>query len=302
MNLFGSRKRRFEIEANRFGPYNVVKVIHDGEKAMVYQAKHRTDGQVVAIKAYKKDFNRAALGIRKKYGIPGEGEIGVALTKACNKKQWPICKVFGYGHEFEKSDGNEYIVMEYVDGVNLKHLVSCRHELLARCRSQIIRRIVRGLAVLHAHDLVHRDFCTDNVIVTSSVRVKIIDLGFTARAGIAFEERSGTPSYMAPEQVQAQALSPRSDIYAFGVVLYEILTCRLPFTSSVAGDSPRQIAKRHKEIMDKQVNTPPVPPRQIDPNISEHLEAAALRCLAKDPNDRFADVAELFEAIKQAEE
>ena len=301
MNLFGNRKRRFEIEANRFGPYNVVKVIHDGEKAMVYQAKHRTEGHVVAIKAYKKEFNRAALEIRKKYGIPGEGEIGVALTQACDRKQWPICKVWSQGHEFDRPDGNEYIVMEYVDGVNLKHLVSCRHEVLQRCRARIARRIVRGLAVLHSHDLVHRDFCTDNVILDGSTQVKIIDLGFTSPSGIAFEERSGTPSYMAPEQAQAHALSARTDIYAFGVVLYEILTCRLPFTSSVVGDSPRQIAKRHKEILDKQVNALPVPPRQIDPKISKQVDAVTMRCLAKAPDERFASALELFEALKQAE-
>lgn len=300
MALFGRRKRRFEIDANRFGPYNVVKVIHDGDKATVYQAQHRTEGQVVAVKAYKKDFNKTALRLSKKYGIPGEGEIGVTLTQAEEGDHWPIVKVFDYDKEFGRSRGNEYIVMEYVDGVNLKHLVSCGHDMVTRHTGRIIGRIVKGLAVLHSHNLVHRDLCTDNIIVTNAVRVKIIDLGFTAPAGMAFDERSGTPSYMAPEQIKAQTLTVRTDIYAFGVVLYEILTGRLPFTTNVKGDSPRQLALRHQEIMDQQVGRQPKPPREVDPRISEPLNAIVMRCLAKDPQKRFPNVRDLFRALREA--
>ncbi len=302
MNPFRRRKRRYEIEANRFGPYNVVKLVHDGDKARVYQGQHRATRQVVALKAYKKDFNKAALEIRRKYDIPGEGEVGLAVTQACEGKRSPIVRVLGQGREFDKSNGNQYIVMEYVEGVNLKHMVSCRDRALAENRLQWLFEIARGLAVLHSLRFIHRDFCTDNVIVADSGDIKIIDLGFAAPPGIAFEERSGTPSYMAPEQIRAQALSERTDIYSFGVVMYELLTFRLPFTSSIQGDSPKQIAARHKEIMDKHLKEFPVPPRRLDPEIPELLEAIAMTCLEKLPDKRFQSARELLDALKTAAE
>ncbi len=300
MNLFGRRKRRYEIEANRFGPFNVVKVIHDGEKALVYQAQHRTTRQVVAIKVYKRGFNKAALNIQRKYAIPSEGEVGLAITKAHEGKRSPIVKVFDHGREFGKANGNQYIVMEYVEGVNLKHMVSCRDTLLSEHRDALLRRIARGLAALHQLALIHRDFCTDNVIVTNGIKTKIIDLGFTVKPGIAFEERSGTPSYMAPEQIRGQVLTEQTDIYGFGVVMYELLTYRLPFTSKITGDSPRKLVARHKEIMDKHLKEFPVPPRQVDPEIPKLLEAITMCCLEKKPEERFQDARELMGALKRA--
>jgi len=300
MAIFRKRKRTFQIDANRFGPYHVVKIVHDGEKATVYQAEHRVEGDKAAIKAYKPEFNRAVLELRRKYNLPSEGQIGVSLTQADPEHKWPIVRVYGHGREFDKGSGNEYIVMEYVDGVNLKHLVNCDHEVLRTHGSGILRRVVRGLAALHVHKLIHRDFCTDNVIVSGGGKVTIIDLGFTAPTGIAFEERSGTPSYMAPEQVQAQPLTVQTDIYAFGVVMYEVLARRLPFVSAIVGDSPRDQARRHRELMDMHVRVQPKPLRQLDPEADPELEAIVMRCLAKDSGDRFGDMVELYTALAEA--
>ncbi|MBM4078598.1 MAG: serine/threonine protein kinase [Planctomycetes bacterium] len=289
----------FQIGQNRFGHYNIVRVIHDGEKAMVYEGRHQTDGRLAAIKAYKFDYNRTALSLRKKYGIKGEGEVGMELNppQGTPSEQHPVVITYEYGTEFGKSNTNEYIVQEFIEGVALKHLIGCSHPMLAKHKTSIIRQVCQGLQYIHGRGMIHRDFCSDNVIVSSAGRCKIIDLGFTVPKGLKFEERGGTPSYMSPEQINADTLLFTTDIYSLGVVLYETLTGRLPFISGVTGDSPRELQKRRMELMEKHLREKPAPPSQLAPSVPKALDAFVLKCLEKKPQDRFQDMKTVLAAL-----
>ncbi len=189
-------------------------------------------------------------------------------------------------------DGNQhYIVMEYVAGVTLKQLINREAPFAVPRAVRIAEQIARGLHAAHRAGLIHRDIKPQNIIVTDEGQVRITDFGVAkSRLSTAMTETGvalGTVDYIAPEQAQGRPATPQSDIYALGVVLYEMLTGRLPFT----GDNPVAVAMKH-------ISQPPIPPRHYNPQIPLALEAIVLRALAKDPAQRYASALELAEALQ----
>lgn len=186
-----------------------------------------------------------------------------------------IVRVYDVGN-----DGDvHYIVMEYIAGSDLKEIITLDAPLPVGRTLKIVQQIAEALEVAHRSGLVHRDVKPQNVLMDSEDRVHLSDFG------IAKSDRSsaytdpgttfGTADYLAPEQGQGLGATPRSDIYALGIVTYEMLTGRLPFT----GDNPLAVAMQHVQA------TPP-PPRQYNPAIPAQLEAIILSAMAKDPNQR----------------
>src|SRR3712207_3949302 len=177
-------------------------------------------------------------------------------------------------------DGTYYIAMEYLPGRSLKQLVRDHGALEPALAVSIVLQILKAARFAHRRGVVHRDIKPHNVIVDDEGRAKVTDFGI-ARAGASDMTQTGsimgTAQYLSPEQAQGQAVTPRSDLYSIGVILYELLTGRVPFT----GDSAVTIAL-------KQVSEPPLPPRQLVPSIPPELEAIVLRALEKDPARRFA--------------
>jgi serine/threonine-protein kinase len=287
--------------SRRFGSYHVVRVLHDGEKACVYEGRPPKGGEGVAIKAYKPLYNRTARRMRKRYGLRTEGEIGRLVAPSDAPEDFPVVRTFGEGWEFGDPSRCYYVVMEFVDGLNLKHLIGCADRWLAGHRPQVALAAARGLAAIHERGLVHRDVCTDNVVVRKDGRVKLIDLGFAAPEGIRFEEKSGTPSYMAPEQFDNKPLTAAADIYSFGVVLYELFTGRLPFVSRYSATNPDTVMRRTVELRDMHLREPPVPPREAAPGLPERLNDAILRCLEKLPADRFENMTRLCIELAQVD-
>jgi len=299
---FFRHKRTLQVEANRFGDYNVTKLLHDGEKAFVYHARHQGNGHAAAVKAYKFDHHRAVEGLMKKYGIPHEGEVGKRLNppEGTNPADHPLVVTHDYGREFGRFDGKLFIVLEYIDGVNLKNMIGCAHPDLKHRRTAILLKTCDALHLIHSIGFIHRDFCADNVIVRPDGGVKVIDLGFAAPCGMRFEERSGTPTYMSPEQINAEELGPASDIYSFGVVAYELYTHQPPFVSSVAGEAIENLVRRRAELMQMHLRQPPAPPHEIAPKINRGIEEVIMKCLAKDPSERFRTILEVKNAIIRA--
>lgn len=274
--------------SRRFPNYNIVRVIHEGEKAFVYQARSVKDDRLYAVKVYKPAYHRTARRMLKRYHIRHEGEVGMVLNPPAGipESDYPIVKTISFNREFGGMDGSLYIVLEFVDGFSVKRMVGCGHPLLRQRRLDIARSVARGLSIMHEKGFVHRDLCSDNVLMMKEGPVKLIDLGFAAPAGIGFEEKSGTPSYMSPEQCAGRPLNPASDLYSFGVVLYEMYTGKLPFTSSLPADNPKTAARRVSELMQQHIRAKPPAPSEVAKDVPERVEALILQCMEKNPERR----------------
>jgi serine/threonine-protein kinase len=192
-------------------------------------------------------------------------------------------------------DGSPYIVMEYLDGAPLAAIFKRAGRIALGTLARIVGDVLGALAAAHAKGIVHRDLKPDNVFISPSGRVTVLDFGI---AKLVREDRSsstrtgallGTPAYMSPEQARSQPLDARTDLYAAGVMLYEGATGALPFVAANLFD----LLKLHVEAK-------PAPPRNRNAEIPAALEAVILRALAKDPADRFASAAEMRAALATA--
>jgi serine/threonine-protein kinase len=188
-------------------------------------------------------------------------------------------------------DGTYYIAMEYLEGRSLKELIEAGLPLDTAI--SIIRQILEAARFAHRHRIVHRDLKPQNVIVDDEGHATVTDFGI-ARAGVSEITQTGsvmgTAHYLSPEQAQGLEVTPSSDLYSIGVILYEALTRRVPFE----GDSAVAVAL-------KQVSQTPLRPSAINPHVSPALDAVVMRALAKNPGERFAD-AEAFSAALDAAE
>lgn len=279
-------------EPRRFGDYDIVRIIHEGEKSCVYQVCSRGDDHQAAVKVYKPLYNRTARRICKRYNLRREGEMGLLL----NPKQgepadsWPIVRTLSYGYEFGDPGKCYYVVLEHVDGLNAKHLLGCEDPLFREERMNVACTVGHALSILHNRGLIHRDICMDNVLISRDRMVKLIDLGFMAPVGIVFEEKSGTPSYMSPEQFLLKPLREASDIYAFGVLLFELFTGELPFVSRYPSGNPELAPRRMSELTAMHVKAPPPKPSDKAADLPDGVEAIILKCLEKNPDKRYSDM------------
>jgi len=291
-------------ETRRFGDFLLVRPVHDGEKAFVYQARRPPAPELYALKVYKPAYDRTSRRIQKRYGLSCEGEVGLLLTPAtaAPDPNFPIVRTLAYGWEYNDPARCQYLVQEFVDGANLKHMVACADPRLRAKRLEILQAAGAALEIIHERGFVHRDVCSDNILLARDGRTKLIDLGFTAPAGIAFEEKSGTPSTMSPEQCEARRLGPTSDIYSFGVVLFEVFTGSLPFSGTRGPDNPALVARRASELMQKHLHDAPPRPSQVAPDLPEGLEPIILRCLDKAPERRYPNMKELLRDLAKLQE
>jgi len=276
----------------RFGGYRPVRIVHDGEKSVVYEARSGDDDVPYALKVYKPLYNRTARRICKRYRIPTEGEVGQMLNPppGQDERNYPIVRTVAHGWEYDDRTRPYYLVLEFVDGFNLKHLIGCEHPLLEQCRLDVAVSLGHALERIHGRGLVHRDVCTGNVLLYRDGRPKLVDLGFAAPQGLKFREKSGTPSYMSPEQFLIQPIYPTSDIYSYGVVLFELFTGRLPFTSALPSNQPQLVMRRSRELMDKHLKQTPPRPSRANPALPPALHRVVLRCLEKSPERRYRNM------------
>jgi len=192
-------------------------------------------------------------------------------------------------------EGTSYIAMEFVSGRTLKQLITATDPpapLPAQQAVDLTVQILRAARFAHRRGIIHRDFKPQNVIIDDEGRAKVTDFGI-ARAGASDMTQTGsilgTAQYLSPEQAQGHAVGARSDLYSIGIILYELLTGRVPFEAESA-----------VTIALKQVSEAPVPPSEINPRVTPELESVVLRALAKEPRDRFADADEFIAALDAA--
>ncbi len=259
------------------GRYRIDEPIGEGGMAVVYRGYDLVLNRPVAIKVLRGQFAADASFLRR---FEREAQAAARLSHP------NIVSVYDVGRD----DGTRYIVMEYVPGKTLKQLILERAPLPLDEAIHIVRQVAAALDYAHQHGLVHRDIKPQNILVDERGFVKVTDFGIAkGLADVSLTEAGfgmGTVHYVSPEQARGEPATPASDVYALGLVLYEMLTGRLPFEA----DNPIGLAMQH-------VHEAPPPPRQFNPHIPPPVEAIILRALAKDPRQRFPSAGALAQAL-----
>ncbi len=237
--------------------------------ASIFKATDLRDGRTVAIKVPHPEMESDPVYFER---FHREEEIGQMMDHPGVMKVFP-----------NEDRSQVYMVMEWVEGRLLRELLAGGCRFPAERAVRIALRLCDALAYIHEHGVVHRDLKPENIMIDAEDRIKLIDFGIAAKAGarrLTFTNLSqvmGTPEYISPEQVKGKRGDARSDVYAAGVMLYEMLTGKPPFT----GSNPFVI------MNDRLLNNP-VPPREIDPSISPQLQEIVYRALERDPKNRYA--------------
>jgi beta-lactam-binding protein with PASTA domain/predicted Ser/Thr protein kinase len=272
-----------EFEAGTIidGRYRVLHRLGAGGMADVYLAQDEQLDREVALKLLHRRFAED----------PGFVERFRREAQSAASLQHPnVVSVFDRG----TFDDTYYIAMEYLDGRTLKRLIREEAPLETSRAIDLTIQMLKAARFAHRRGVIHRDLKPHNVIVDSGDHVKVTDFGI-ARAGASDMTETGsimgTAQYLSPEQAQGHAVSAPSDLYSIGIVLYEMLTGRVPFD----GESPVSIALKH-------VSEAPIPPSQFNPEIPSALEQVVLWSLNKDPADRPADADQFIMALEQVRE
>ena len=246
--------------------YEILERIGTGGMAVVYKAKCHRLNRLVAVKILKSDLAQDE-DFRRRFNAESQA---VAQLSHPN-----IVSVY----DVSRGGDIEYIVMELIDGITLKQYMEKRGQLNWRESLHFVTQIMRGLSHAHSRGIVHRDIKPQNVMVLRDGSVKVADFGIACLENAAqtlTQEALGSVHYISPEQARGDRIDARSDIYSAGVVLYEMLTGRLPFE----GDSAVSVAIQH-------LSSVPLAPREINPDIPEQLELICMKAMAPDLDKRY---------------
>src|SRR6266704_2194169 len=261
--------------------YQLQDPIGRGGMATIYRARDLRMDRTVAVKVLREVYSTDPKFVRR-FQVE---------AKAASALQHPnIVQVYDYG----QTDGNYFIVMELVEGTDLRRYLRSRGVLAVDRAIIIAHDVALGLGAAHRRGIVHRDVKPQNVLVGRDGSIKLTDFGIASVYKDINAERLtttgmtlGTVQYYAPEQAQGEIVSPAADVYALGIVMYEMLTGRTPFD----GDTPVAVAMQHIQDI-------PAPPSQFNPNIPPALEEIILRCLEKVPEMRLRDGSALARALE----
>lgn len=262
--------------------YAVFERIGSGGMAEVYRARDELLDREVALKVLSERFARDRSFVTR---------FRREAQSAANLNHPQIVSLYDYG-----SDGDAYfIVMEYIDGTSLAEVIHRDAPLLPERAAEIALDVAKGLERAHAAGIVHRDIKPGNILITKEGLTKVTDFGI-ARAAHGDNEQTvtqtgmviGTAAYLSPEQAQGEPVDGRSDLYSLGIVLYEMLTARAPFS----GDTPLSIAYKHVREM-------AVPPSSVNADVPPELDAIVMKALAKNPENRYQSAVEFEQDLQR---
>jgi eukaryotic-like serine/threonine-protein kinase len=271
----------------RLGPYRLLRLLGEGGMARIYLAEHAKLGRICAIKRLHRDHFDDKITVAR---FLAEAR---AVSDISHKNLVAVYDVVEEADEI-------YIVMEYLDGVDVAQVLRDETRLSVARAVDVAAQACDGLQAVHERDIIHRDLKPENIFLArepdGTERVKLLDFG-VARLTIdrpkELRTRSGltvgTPTYMSPEQATASEIDARSDLYAIGVLTFEMITGQPPFVGAGYGD-----------VMLMHVNDPPPRLSSRRADVPSWLDAVVMRCLEKDPDARFADAAELAAALRAA--
>ena len=262
------------------GRYRLLDVLGDGGMARVYRAEDQRLHRIVAVKILHRQYLGQAEFVRR---FEQEAQLAAGLAHS------NIVAIYDVGRD----DESYYIVMEYVEGTSLKTLIAYKAPLPLDRTIGIMRQLGTALDFAHARGVIHRDVKPENILLTYSDIVKVSDFGI-ARAMTSPGQTStgmvlGSVSYFSPEQAQGEPATAESDNYSSGIVLYEMLTGRLPFVA----DNPLATAMQH-------ITQQPAAPRSIVPSLPVGVDGVVLKAISKTPRARFGSGADLADALAAA--
>jgi len=268
------------------GRYEILGTLGKGGMGIVYRAEDKRLDEVVALKVLRPEVLENDPTLLQRF------KEELRLARRITHKN--VLRT----HDFDVTqDGTPYISMEYLEGVTLKELVQGKGALPAGVGLRVSKQMCAGLNAAHQQGVVHRDIKPHNMLILPETgELKIMDFGIARRSemqadgGLTTDGMvMGTPDYMAPEQAQGQPADFRSDIYALGVVLFEIFTGRLPFQ----GETLMATVLKH-------IQEPPPDPRKLNPRLPAELAQVILRCLEKDPARRFQRAGDIHKELTAA--
>jgi serine/threonine protein kinase len=263
------------------GRYEVIEELGRGGMGRVFKVYDQKLGEVVALKVINPEIsvNEKAID-RFRNELRFARKIGHRY----------VGRMFDLGED----GGRFYITMEYVEGENLKSFIRRSGQLAPRKAVSLARQVCEGLAEAHRLGIIHRDLKPQNIMIDREGNARIMDFGiarFTQADGLTGSGfMVGTPEYMSPEQAETADVDKRTDFYALGVILYEMVTGRVPF----AGETPFAVLVKHKQ-------EPPRNPQETNPLVSEAVTRIILKCLAKDRAARYQSAEEILEDLGSVE-
>ena len=263
--------------------YRLDRAVARGGMATLYRATDMRDGRAVAIKVPHAEMEADVVLVER---FRREQAIGQELHHP------GVVKTFA-----GEDPSRLYMVVEWVDGRLLRSILNEERWLPIERATDFALQILDGLDTMHKHGVVHRDLKPENIMVDEADRIKLIDFGIAMREDarrITFVEMSptlGTPDYIAPEQVKGQRGDQRSDIYSLGVMLYEMLTGKVPFV----GANPLV-------VMNERVLMDPVPARKLNPEITPQLDEILHRAMVREPRHRYSTAADMAWELEHQEQ
>ena len=261
------------------GRYELLELIGVGGMADIYKAKDVTEDRTVAVKILKNEFAASEDFLRR---FRNESKA-IALLSHPN-----IVKIYDVGF----TDKIQYIVMEYIDGITLTEYIERQGVLKWRDAVHFITQILRALQHAHDRGIVHRDVKSQNVMLLSDGKIKVMDFGiarFNRETDKTMSEKAiGSVHYISPEQARGEVTDEKSDIYSVGVMLYEMLTGEKPFD----GENPVSIALKHMQAVPKRIT-------EINNTIPEGLEEITIKAMQKEPSKRYQTAGEMIKDIEE---
>jgi hypothetical protein len=266
------------MSLQNIGRYEIISELGRGAMGLVYKAKDPTIGRIVALKTMRLDVH----GLEAEEMLRRFRHEATAVGVLNHPNIVTI-------YDAAEQDKIFYIAMEFIEGTTLHQVLAQKRVLSTEEIIRFARQIGAGLDYAHSHGIIHRDIKPANIMITSAGTVKIMDFGIAKTGGSVTSTGQvlGTPNYMSPEQVKGKALDGRSDLFSFGVVLYEMLTGEKPF-----------VGQNVTTIIYKIVNEQPTPPRDLDVTIHPGLSAIITKALAKSPDDRYQSGADLVRDLE----
>jgi len=264
------------------GRYQIIEELGKGGMGRVYKVLDIETNEKIALKLIKPEIAADKKTVER---------FRNELTTARKIRHKNICGMFDLG----KDKGSYFITMEYISGQDLKSFIRQSGQLTVGKAISIGRQICAGLSEAHKLGVVHRDLKSNNIMIDRDGNVRIMDFGIARSLetkGITGDGVIiGTPEYMSPEQVEAKEVDRRSDIYSLGIILYEMLTGRVPFEA----DTPFAVGVKHK-------SEKPRAPKELNSQIPDDLDRVILKCLEKDKENRYQSAGEVLSELKRIEE
>ena len=258
------------------GKYRILDLVGEGAMGVVYRGVDTVLNRTVALKVMSESVARQQ-DLRDRF---------LREAQAAGSLQHPnVVTIYDFG----EVDGHLYIAMEYVDGMDLERMLAAHEPLTIHQRLDIAIDVLNGLSFAHRHGIVHRDVKPANIRITEEGRAKVMDFGVAYLDSSSLTKTGmmmGTPSYMAPEQVVGGKISPATDIFAMGSVLYELLTGARPFEGNTLHNTLYKI-----------VSEEPPPIRDVMPGLPGALDRIVRKALAKDPESRYKGALEMADEL-----